>query len=231
MWWVRATLSSVALLACTYSANADTTSSTCYGTTSNGRLENGVRLPADGNNFTAYGSIPRLAGRTYVHSLVSRIVVDAYQSLEQSMPDKVFKYAETGYEDGGLFKPHKTHQNGLSIDFLVPVVNAQGESVHLPSNPFNRYGYDIEFDAQGRYEEYHIDFETLAAHVTTLHKSAMAHGVELWRVLFDPRLQDKLYATSQGDYLLEHVMIPAKKSWVRHDEHIHVDFRIPCRPL
>lgn len=41
--------------------------SVCFGTTSNGRLENGVKLPASGENFEGYSDIARLAGRTYVH--------------------------------------------------------------------------------------------------------------------------------------------------------------------
>ena len=91
--------------------------STCYGTTSNGSLENGVQLPSEGVNFEGYSSIAAIAGRTYVHSSVRDIVIEAYQRLEKMEPDKVYKYAETGYEEGGQFKPHKTHRNGLSVDF------------------------------------------------------------------------------------------------------------------
>lgn len=86
--------------------------STCYGTTSNGRLENGVQLPSSGNNYIGYSSIARIAGRTYVHSTVKEIIVAAYKDLEKEQPNKVFKYAETGFKDGGQFKPHKTHNNG-----------------------------------------------------------------------------------------------------------------------
>ena len=113
---------------------------------------------------------------------------------------------------------------------MVPVMNAAGESVHLPTHALNRLGYDIEFDAQGRYEELRIDFEALAAHIVALDKAAQARGHRLWRVIFDPALQPALYRTSQGEYLRRHVKIPRKRSWVRHDEHIHVDFVVPCHP-
>lgn len=78
--------------------------SVCYGTTSNGYLKNGVRLPKKGKNYVGYSRIARLAGRTYVHSEVRDIVVSAYKDLEYEQPDKVYKYAETGFKEGGEFK-------------------------------------------------------------------------------------------------------------------------------
>jgi penicillin-insensitive murein endopeptidase len=209
----------------------DAKESTCYGTTANGRLTHGVKLPSKGVNFTSYGVAPEMAGRTYVHSRVRDIVVEAYRILETEQPGKVFKYAETGFEDGGRFKPHKTHRNGLSIDFMVPVVDRAGASVHLPTHALNKYGYDIEFDARGRYGEYRIDYEALAAHIVALHRAAHKMGHGLWRVIFDPQLAPNLHRTRYGDYIRQHIDIPQKPSWVRHDEHYHVDFLMRCDPL
>ena len=212
-----------------FSVNAFARESTCYGSTKNGRLENGVQLPTKGKNFTSYGLIPVKAGRTYVHSKVKKVVTEAYASLLKDYPDKVFKYAESGFKKGGLFKPHKTHQNGLSIDFMVPVLDKSGKSVHLPTNPINRYGYNIEFDNKGNYRNYKLDYEALAAHIVALHKTAKKNGIDLWRVLFDPKLQPYLYKTRYGEYIRNHIKIPNKRSWVRHDEHIHVDFIVKCK--
>jgi len=92
--------------------------SKCYGTTSKGSISNAVKLPGSGINYTGYSSAARIAGRTYVHSEVNKIIVESYKSLETTEPDKVYKYAETGLKTGGKFKPHKTHQNGLSVDFM-----------------------------------------------------------------------------------------------------------------
>ena len=204
-------------------------SSVCFGITSNGSLENGVQLPSYGNNFEGFSTVARLAGRTYVHSSVKTIIVNTYKGLEISMPNKVFKYAETGFENGGKFHPHKTHQNGLSVDFMTPVLNEQNQSVHLPTNLFNKFGYNIEFNSVGKYEEYKIDYEALAAHITGLHKEATKLGFELRRVIFDPKLQANLFSTKYGKYLKLNVQFSKKRSWVRHDEHYHVDFKIPCK--
>ncbi|HSX86325.1 MAG TPA: penicillin-insensitive murein endopeptidase [Cellvibrio sp.] len=202
--------------------------STCHGTTANGRLENGVELPRSGPNFVTYSNIARAAGRTYVHSEVREIVVEAYALLEREQPLKVYKYAETGFKTGGQFKPHKTHRNGLSVDFMTPVINKENESVHLPTNPVNRFGYDIEFDNKGLYKEFRIDYEALAAHLVALDKAAKARGHSTWRVIFDPQLQQGLFATQYADYLRQNINLSKKPSWVRHDEHYHVDFIVPC---
>lgn len=204
--------------------------SICYGTTAKGKLQYGVKLPEKGNNFKSYSYLAGLAGRTYVHSEVSEIVVDAYKILEAEQPAKVYKYAETGFKTGGQFSPHKTHQNGLSVDFMTPVANSQGQSVHLPTHIFNKLGYSIEFDETNSYQELHIDFEAIAAHIVALHLSAKKMGYDLWRVIFDPKLQPYLYQTQYADYLRQHISFSKKPSWVRHDEHYHVDFQIPCQP-
>jgi penicillin-insensitive murein endopeptidase len=203
--------------------------SICYGTTSDGRLEHGVKLPSEGRNYTSYSKTAELLGRTYVHSKVRDIILASYKQLEEEMPEKVFKYAETGFREGGKFKPHRTHRNGLSVDFMVPVINEEGKSVHLPTHYFNKLGYAIEFDETGKYEKYRIDYEALAAHIVSLHKSAVAQGFDLWRIVFDPELQPYLMKTEYGDYLKMHIQLSKKRSWIRHDEHYHVDFDIPCK--
>lgn len=62
------------------------------------------------------------------------------------MPDKTYVYGETGFSRGGPIRPHRTHQAGLSIDFMVPVLNDANRSVPLPSTPMNMFGYGLEFD-------------------------------------------------------------------------------------
>ncbi len=216
-------------LALTSADGADAeTASKCFGTTSSGRLENGWRLPASGPNFTAYSRIGVLAGRTYVHSRVHRVLLAAYESLAVSAPTKIFMYAETGFESGGPFKPHKTHQNGLSLDHMVPMRSADGRSVHLPTSPFNKLGYAIELDDRGRYEDLVLDASAMAELLYQLHRAAVAEGISIWRVIFDPKLQPLLHPTPRWPYLEQNIQFSTRRSWVRHDEHFHVDFRVPC---
>ena len=206
--------------------------STCYGTTANGQLDNGVALPSSGPNFESYTSLGGFLGRTYVHSRVRDVIVNSYKALETSRPETVYVYGETGKKHGGSFKPHRTHQNGLSVDFMVPIVDSKYRSIPLPTNVFNKYGYGIEFDAKGQHGSYRIDFEAMAAHLLALKQEADRSGIGMWPVIFDPVLQPLFLNTQDGPLLTEEsISFTKKRSWVRHDEHYHVDFIVACESV
>lgn len=209
--------------------------SICFGTVSNGRLENSVKLPGEGNNFTSYSSLGATLGRTHVHSKVAQIVLAAYRALEQSAAGKVFVYGETGWSSGGQIRPHRTHQNGLSVDFMVPVVDAAGRSVPLPTHVSNKFGYNINFDVNAQYQGYtpglSIDFEAIAEHIYQLDIASKAQDAGIALVIFDPPYLPKLFATKRGGYLKSHLKFLQRSAWVRHDEHYHVDFSIPCQAM
>ncbi len=216
------------LLTALRGAFAESAESTCYGTTKDGRLINGWQLPSSGNNFEAYSAIGVLGGRTYVHSHIYNVIIAAYKELEITAPTKKFIYGETGFKDGGQIKPHKTHRNGLSVDFFVPVLNKQNKSASLQITPFNKLGYDIEFNNQAIYEDLAIDFEAIAKHLLALHKHAKINKVGISVVILDNQFQKMLFSTSSGKQLPSLMKFSVKKPWVRHDEHYHIDFEVPC---
>lgn len=205
--------------------------STCFGTVSNGRLERGVKLPEQGDNFTAYSSLGATLGRTYVHSRVAEITVAAFRELARAIPGKVFVYGETGWASGGRLRPHRTHKNGLSVDFMVPVVDASGRSVPLPTGVGNKFGYNIDFDASAKYDSYNIDFEAIAEHLYHLDLAAKQRSSGLALVIFEPSYLPRLFDTKRGAYLRANINFMKGKAWVRHDEHYHVDFSVPCKPV
>lgn len=212
-------------------ASGASAKSICYGTPSRGRLEAGERLPLKGENFSSYSLLGYTLGRTTVHDRVKAVIVKTYEELYSHLPDKTFVYGETGWPEGGSIKPHKTHQNGLSVDFMVPVVDSRGKSVALPTHLLNKWGYGIEFDKAGKYKDYTIDFEALAAHLFYLDQVARQMGVGIRRVIFDPDLRPHLTKTKYWKDLSGHLRFSKHRSWVRHDEHYHVDFEVPCKPL
>lgn len=223
----RALLIVAAFLLTMDGASAD---STCFGSVSNGRLEDAVQLRERGANFSAYSSLAVTIGRTYVHSRVARIVEEAYAKLETTSPSVMFVYGETGWRNGSRLKPHRTHQNGLSVDFFVPVRNQRGDSVPLPTTSGNRYGYGIEFDNKATFENLSIDFNALAEYLYQLNAAAIKHNAPISLVIFDTTYMPRLLATPRGD-AIRNLPFMKGKPWVRHDEHFHVDFSIPCLPL
>ncbi len=202
--------------------------SRCFGTPAKGRIENAARLPLRGDNFQSYSVLGWGLGRTYVHDRVHEVLLDAFAELAEATPETVFVYAETGLRNGGRFYPHRTHQNGLSVDIMVPV-RRNGESALLPLSATNRFGYDIEFDDRGQYGDYRIDFDALGQLLYALHRSAARHGVGIERVIFEVPLQAHLFKSERGADVRRNLSFSKRQAWVRHDEHIHIDFRVPCR--
>jgi penicillin-insensitive murein endopeptidase len=228
----RTAMTALLGLAClTIPLESSAAQSTCFGKTSAGRLEQGVRLPSSGPNFSSYSTSMVAVGRTYVHSKVARVVRRSFAALEKSRPETVYVIGESGWAKGGRFRPHRTHQNGLSVDFMVPVLNADGRSVPLPTRPTQRWGYDLEFDQDGRLDALRIDFDAVAAQLAALHRAARAEGVGIGLVIFDDRYLDKLWKTPDGPYVRRRLPFMKGKPWVRHDEHFHIDFVVPCKPL
>jgi penicillin-insensitive murein endopeptidase len=196
------------------------------GTSANGRLENGKILPVYGANFEAYSVFGASFGRTHVHHKVRDAVIDAYRLVHQQYPNRKFVYGETGFPSGGRFWPHRTHRNGLAVDFMVPVLNKKNESVPLPTTVFDKFGYGIEFDKQGRTVEYRIDFDAMAAHLYYLNIAAAKQGLAISQVIFAPELQPYLLQTFFGKKLSDKIPLSPTAAWIRHDEHYHVEFSL-----
>lgn len=167
-----------------------------------------------------------LVERQYMIGCVTRFFRRmAYKKLAEESPELVFVYGETGWPSGGSFRPHRTHQNGLSVDFMVPVTK-RGHSVPLPTHVLNKWGYAIDFDREGRAEKLQIDFEAIAAHLHALIVAGRSYGVGIELVVFAPDLQEHLFKTERGAALREPLRFNVTPSWVRHDDHYHVDFRL-----
>jgi len=198
--------------------------SVSHGTPADGSLENGKRLPSRGGNFRAYSDLGALLGRNSVHGDVRAAVVDAYAALATTRPDARYVYGESGWPSGGRLRPHRTHRNGLAVDFMVPVHAAGGAPAEPPTHVLNRWGYDLEFDATGAAGDLRIDYAAMAAHLHALADAAGAQGLRIDVVIFDPRLQPALFAAPGGDGLRSRMRFTTRPAWVRHDEHYHVVF-------
>ena len=203
--------------------------STCYGRVDNGKVENAVSLPREGANFVRMAQGPVTVGRVFVHSLVHDILIDAYAALATERPKIRWVYGETGLVQGGPIPPHKTHQNGLSVDLFVPTVDKDGNSVQFPNRSDNGYGYQVDFNAAGENSTHNIDFANLGELLYHLHMAAKNKGSGLSLVVFQRELRPRLFETARGRWLKENIPFPNWDDSVRHDDHIHVDFTARCQ--
>lgn len=196
------------------------------GTPSNGSMIAGKRMPTQGDNFQAYSKLGALLGRNAMHHAVRDLLLAAYAQLAKSHPDTIFVYGESAWPWGGSFRPHRTHKNGLSVDFMVPVRDSLKTSVPLPCPVHLKFGYGIEFDNLGKWRDLTIDFEALALHLQALQHLAPKYGLRIGRVIFDPQLQPKLLGTIPGRKVRRSLTFSKNQAWVRHDEHYHIDFEL-----
>ncbi len=206
--------------------------SVCYGTVSNGRIKDAIELPSSGDNFESYGTTAELLGRNFVHSKVHDVLLTAFAALEKSHPEWQFKYGETGAREGGKFKPHRTHQNGLSIDMMMPVrTRDTNKPTMIATHVMNKWGYDVDFDKKGVNADYAIDFAVLAAELKAIYLAAKKHGVGISRTIVTLDFHEVLGKTPDGVFVKKHLALMQKEAWVRHDEHFHIDFDYPCKKM
>lgn len=200
------------------------------GNPANGCVRVSRPLLCRGSNFGAATRATCELGRNHVHPGVAAVVEEAYAQLRQSHPQRHWQYGETGRAGGGPFWPHRTHQNGTSVDFFVPMVDAAGAPTTLPIHPFNLFGYGIDLTAQGHRGRDHLDFRALADHLLALEAAGSARGISVGKVILDRRLHPALFEHA-ADLQRMRPRFNRGQAWVRHDEHYHVDFRLPAGQL
>lgn len=192
----------------------------------NGNMENGKRLPNSGANYHCVSYLLTALGRNGVNDQLRSLTVEVYDSLYRINPKWRYLYGETGWVNGGKFWPHYTHQNGLVIDFMVPVIKRSDSSTAvLPAHLFNRYAYASEFDSLAQFKEYSIDFEAMATHLYLLQEMGKSKGIAISRIIFEPDYLPMLYESKHGKSLKK-IPFVYNKAWVRHDDHYHTEFTL-----
>ncbi len=184
-------------------------------------------LPYSGTNFQAYSWVWHAVGRCYLRGATAATVLDAYAELEKSLPDRHFVYGETGWNGGGRFWPHRTHREGLSADFMTPVLRHLPDGGRAPATPscmpWNLWGYGTRLDAAGRNGGRELDAAACIAHLAALNTAAARRGLRIKLVILDPPLLNILRASSDFRKIADLPFLP-KTAWFPHDGHYHVDF-------
>ncbi len=203
--------------------------STSLGTVSKGSLINGKLMPFEGDNFYYFDTASYLNHRAYVNHDLKNTLLDGYSELDSIYPGRAFVLMECSNKKGGKLFPHRTHQNGLSVDFMMPLIKKNRPFYDLDS--LGSKHYLLHFDNTGRYSldsSIRIDFKLVAQHLLVLEKSARKHGLRISKVIINTDLKDELFSSNYGQKLksspiyVVQKLSPLINSF--HDDHYHVDF-------
>ncbi|CAG5081378.1 penicillin-insensitive murein endopeptidase [Parvicella tangerina] len=199
------------------------------GSVSNGSLENGKLLPFSGTNYQYFDTTSYLMGRGFMNDKVKTTVLSTYQRCEKEISGRHFYLMECANQNGGKIFPHRTHQNGLSVDFMMPL--NQNNKPYYDLDKLGGQHYLLAFDYEGRYLDdpsIQIDFEVVAKHLLLLEQQANEVGLKIKKVIIHTELKDELYAGKYGQQLKSSniYVVKALSPLINalHDDHYHVDF-------
>lgn len=203
--------------------------SLCRGNEGSGSLEHAKLLPFSGKNYRYFDRSSYLGGRAFMSDGLRDILSGSFRELEQTCPGRNFLYMECSREQGGRIPPHRTHQNGRSVDLGVPLVS-RGKP-YYKADSLGAAHYLLDFDDKGRLKtdsSIHIDFEVLGRELLSLDKQARQQGLQIKKVILRLELKDDLFATESGKEVKKRriyfasTLTPAINAL--HDDHFHVDF-------
>jgi penicillin-insensitive murein endopeptidase len=209
--------------------NNDSLASTSSGTEANGTLSNAALMPPVGDNFYYFSDQSYLAGRAYTNSKVKKSVLAMYASLAKIYPNRIFQLMECSNEHGGKIWPHHTHQNGLSVDFMMPLT--KDSLPYYKLDDLGKEHYLLSFDNDGCYsnnKNVKIDFDIVAKQILILDEKARKNGLKIKKVIIKIELKDELFATPNGKKLKARgiYVVKALTPLINglHDDHFHIDF-------
>ena len=200
------------------------------GSVSNGALENGKLVPFAGDNFQYFDTSSYLAGRVFTSDGVKKAVINTYSELGKLVPGRQFRVMECSNEHGGKLFPHKTHQNGLSVDFMMPLI--KDGKPYYGLDDLGKDHYWLDFDNEGKYlkdKTISIDFDLVAQHILLLNENAQKVGLKVSKVIIKIELKNELYASKYGIKLKSSGIYIVKSLTPTinglHDDHFHIDFK------
>lgn len=209
--------------------SSDDTASIAHGTVGNGTLEHGKLVPYKGENFMYFDRDSYLEGRAFLHGSALKSTLNMYDSLRALMPNRYFNIMECSNEEGGELFPHRTHQNGLSIDFMMPLI--KDGKPYYALDTLGAKHYTLNFDDDGKYtrdKSVEIDFNLMARQIVLLDYFARIEGLNVAKVILKIELKDELYNTEYGKILKERdiYVVQGLSPLINslHDDHFHIDF-------
>ena len=214
-----------------YARNSKRTKpSQTIGSVSKGKLAHGKLAPFYGKNFTYFDSRSYLNHRAFTSDQVLSSILESYQEMETIADKRHFYLMELSNKQGGKIYPHRTHQNGLSVDFMMPMLKN-----NLPYTGLDTLGIDhywLKSNNEGEYSEdesVKVDFELIAKHILNLEKNARKNGLKISKVIIKIEYKDELFSSAAGQELKSSgIYVVQNLSKIIndiHDDHYHIDFK------
>jgi penicillin-insensitive murein endopeptidase len=208
----------------------NTGKSVSIGTVGAGSLKNPYLIPYAGRNFKYFSWLSYYAmDNAYVHHNLYTIVLEAYEICQSTCPKTKFSLMECSGKDGGKLNLQRTHQNGTSIDFAIPMLYKGKPFRVLDHLGLLHYGLDFNNDGHLALNKHiTLDFESMAKHILALQKAAKKNGWEVKKVILKIEMKPFLFAGFWGNKLKKSgiYFAQALPNLVNnaHEEHYHVDF-------
>ena len=181
-----------------------------------GTLLNGSLLPGEGEGFVRDSEAKTSWGTGMMISLIENSAALYMQTYQP--PFKIY-IGDIALQWGGIYEPHKSHQNGLDVDILY-MGNKHYESV-----------FDQDGNLTDRFNpEANWNYWRMLVSQQFLKNGNLVSAVSM--ILVDPRLKDFFvtWAAAQGisqnpvDAEILKVLRPTQG----HDDHFHL--RLKCSP-
>jgi penicillin-insensitive murein endopeptidase len=199
------------------------------GKVSDGSLINGKLMPFEGPNFTYFDEDSYLGSRAFTSKAVKETILESYASMQKLVPVRHFYLMELSNEKGGKIYPHRTHQNGLSVDFMMPML--KNKKPYTALDTLGKNHYLLSFNEKGEYSQdknVKVDFNLIALHILELNKIAKTYGLKISKVIIKIEYKDELFKTPNGKRLKESDIYIVKGLTPLinhlHDDHYHIDF-------
>lgn len=206
-----------------------------HGTVGNGSLENGKLIPWEGIGYRYFDTASYLGGRAFLNDKVLASILDGFKALngfkpiEEGEKKPLFRVMECSHQKGGKLYPHRTHQNGTSVDLMMPKLK-NGQDYNELDDIGSRH-YFLNFSDQGILDSdtsVQINFEKVASMIMCMNKGAQLYGYKVSKVIIKIEYKDALFAGPVGQKLKSSGIYIVKSLGPQvnafHDEHIHLDF-------
>lgn len=202
------------------------------GTPGSGSLENAYLIEYKTNNSRYFSPISYyLFGNGYVNSRLYNTLIQSYKECEETCPNVDFRIMECSNRKGGDMMLHRTHRNGLSVDFMVPK-HKKG----IQNKFYDRLGlwhYLLQFDSSGKLKinkRIEIDFESIGRHIIALDNASRKNNLRVSKVILKIDLKDDFYKTKAGQEIKRRGIYFARNLPqtidMMHDDHYHIDFKL-----